>query len=111
MGGVAEAKGVQRFDAPARLQLVRKDDDRFLLRCDANAFRRGGARLAGTHGEAVRDSKRDACRVAVKECERKLHIKRKVDRQGYPFAQCQVTNTQRVAVRRKDSGPKIILKF
>lgn len=85
--------------------------DFYQTRCDAVAFRRGGAVLAGTHGDAIRNSPREACGAALAECERKLDRKRRFDRFPYPFARCDVTRTQQIAQKGKRGGATIVLKF
>lgn len=112
MGDVAQAKGEHGVKAPAALQIA--DRGRvYHTRCDTNAFRRGGARLKGVHGEAVRNTKRSACNVAMNECRQELRrLQKRTGR--YPAASCRVTGAKRVAIRGRDhdrKGARIILKF
>lgn len=85
----------------ARCEVVRTAHrgDRFepRTRCVAEASRRNGRALPATRAAEVRRNRRQACAVAIAECDRKLDRLRWSQGRPMPHARCGVIGTSRVS--------------
>lgn len=128
MGGMAQAKpafastntapviAAPAAETPAPIKVHGAHGRRAThIRCETRAFRRNGRRIGGTYTHVTRANRRNACRVSLRICERKLDDRRHRGNR-MPFARCQVVDTDRVVVRghrhgKNRGGASIILRF